>query len=332
MSILKELARIGNGIRSGVSDVPSLVTNILELDVHGVVTDTRKIAGDAGDVLTGAANLGIEMGSAPLKFTESLTKWADSPVLSGAQLIIEGEKKLTGSGDIEAGGDYSTSASKLEEAVITLIGAELDRSGWDGRAADSYDEISQAHRRLVSRVQVADSNIGRVIKEEAEQVRQTREVLESTSQWLYDYGLATKAVLAVPGANVAKVLLADRVAASAALANTTFRMLMMANNSRENASYIRNMSDHYSKAQEDTSGSGAGCGPFVDPKDDRQESLPTRAKAESPYTPRDQEPVYGPPAAPLPVESQVPRTYDLPADLPVPHITPPLHPPAGLPK
>ncbi|MGV0811686.1 EspA/EspE family type VII secretion system effector [Mycolicibacterium boenickei] len=332
MSIATELFKVVNGIRSGVSDVPSLVTNILELDIHGVATDSRKVIGDVGDVLTGAAGLGIEMGSAPIKYMGTLGKWADSPVLSGAQLVIEAQKKLTGSGDIEAGGEYSASAINLEQAALTLIRAELDKSGWDGQAAEKYDETSQAHRRLVSRVSVADSNIGKVLKEEAEQVRQTREVLDSNSQWLYDYGLASRAFLAIPGANVAKILLADTVAATAAVGTTTARMLMMTNSSFEHASYIREMSDHYEKAKEDTSGNGGGCGPFVDPTDDRKDNLPTRAKDGSPYTPRNQVPVYGPPATPLPVESQAPSTYDLPADVPVPHITPPNRPPVGLPK
>lgn len=332
MSIAKHLFDISNGIRSGISDVPSLLTNIVELDVHGTITDGRKVIGDVGDVLNGAAGLGVELGSAPIKYAGSLGKWADSPVLSAAQLMIEGEKKLTGTGDIEAGAEYSDSAIKLEEAVLTLIRADLDRTGWDGLAADAYDEMSQSHRRLVSRVSVADSNISKVLKEEAEQVRQTREVLDTTSQMLYDYGLATRALLALPGANAAKILLADRAAASAALATTSLRMLMMASDASGHGSYIRNMSNHYEKAKEDTSGNAGGCGPFVDPKYDQKENLPTRAKEGSPYTPRQEHQVYGPPAVPLPVETQAPQTHDLPADLPVPHITPPLRPPAGLPK
>lgn len=333
MSILKELLRIGNGIRSGASDVPSLVTNILELDVHGAVTDTRKIMGDAGDVLTGAANLGVEMGSAPLKYTETLTKWADSAILSGAQLVIEGEKKLTGSGSIETGNEYWASSKKLQKAVETLISAEFaeDEDGWNGAASKAYIATTKPHRQHVSHVGDADSNIGKILEKEADQVRQTREVLDSTSQALYDYGLATKAILAIPGANVAKVALADTIAATAALATTSAKMAQMVANSMENASDIRISSGHYEAAKQDTSGEGGGCGPFVDPRAD-QNDLPTRAQDASRYQPRKQIPVYGPPAAPLPVESQVPRIYDLPADLPAPHITPPNRPPAGLPK
>jgi hypothetical protein len=331
VSILTELARIGNGIRSGISDVPSLVTNIFELDVHGVVTDARKVVGDAADVLEGAAGLGIEMGPVPIKYMTPLVKWADSPPLAAAQLVIEGQKKLTGSGSIETGSEYWQSAVRLEKAIETLIGAELDNSGWDGAAAMAYGEINNAHRKHVSNVSVADTNIGKVLQREAEQVRQTRELLDSTSQMLYDYGLATRAALSVPGANVAKILFADSLTASAAIATTSARMAQMLNDSVNNASEIRANSDYYESAQNDTSGYADGCGPFVDPETDRH-SPPTRTNPRSPYIPREITPVYGPPASPLPVESHAPRTYDLPADLPRPHITPPSHSPGGLPK
>lgn len=186
MSIASRLFDIGNGIRSGISDVPSLVTNILELDVHGVATDGRKVIGDVGDVLNGAAGLGVELGSAPIKYAGSLGKFADSPVLSAAQLVIEGEKKLTGTGDIEAGNGYWTSSAALEKAVDTLIPAELadDDDGWNGPAAKAYDLTTKAHRKHVSNVSVADKAIGKALQREAEQVRKTREFLDTTSQAL----------------------------------------------------------------------------------------------------------------------------------------------------
>ncbi|WP_139335224.1 EspA/EspE family type VII secretion system effector [Mycobacterium sp. GA-1841] len=333
MSIAKHLFDIGNGIRSGVSDVPSLVTNILELDVHGVATDTRKVIGDAGDVLNGVAGLGVELGSAPIKYAGSLGKWADSPVLSAAQLFIEGQKKLTGTGDIEAGGGFAGSATNLETAVTTLIGAELEDNddGWNGAAARTYNSTSKAHRQHVSNVSVADKSIGKTLEKEAQQVRETRECLDSTSQLLYDYGLATRAILAIPGANVAKILSADVAAAGAAMTTTSAQMGVMVYNSIQNARDIRTANDLYEAAKKDSSGNAGGCGPFVDPRVD-QNDLPARARAATKYEPRQVDPTYGPPATPLPVESELPPTYDLPADIPLPHITPPNRLPSGLPK
>lgn len=333
MSIRTELFKIGNGIRSGISDVPSLVTNIFELDIHGIATDGRKVIGDVGDVLEGAAGLGVDLGSAPVKYMGSLGKLADSPTLAAAQLIIEGQKNLTGTGDIEAGGGYGESSATLEKAVQTLIQAEVDPDAWDGAASKAYDSGNKAHRKHVSNVATADKEIGKILKEEADQVRQTREVLDTTSQALYDYGLATKAVLAIPGANIAKVLSADLAAATAAVAATTSQMTLMAARSFENASKIRNQSHHYDGAKGDSSGDGGPCGTFVDPSEDRKEKLPTRLHPDTPYSPREQVPEYGPPATTLPVETETPTVYGPPADLPTaPHITPPSHPPVGRPK
>ncbi|WP_131807535.1 EspA/EspE family type VII secretion system effector [Mycolicibacterium wolinskyi] len=329
MSILSDLLKIGNGVRSGISDVPSLVTNILELDVHGVITDSRKVIGDVGDVLTGTAGLGVELGPYPVKYMATIGKLADSPPLSAAQLVIEGQKKLTGSGDPEVGSGYWDSAKNLDKTVLTLIDAEVEADAWDGAASKRYDETNKEHRRHVSNVSAADLTIGKVLNREADQVARTREFLDSRSQELYDYGLATKAILAIPGANVAKVLTADILAASAAVAATTAQMATMVSDSIQNASEIRQASSHYEKAMEDTSGDGGACGAFVDPKDDQKDKLPTRLHPETKYIPRVEPPVYGPPANPLPVESEAPKNYDLPADLPRPHITPPAYTPGG---
>ncbi len=289
--------------------------------------------GDVGDVLNGAAGLGVELGSAPIKYAGTLGKWADSPVLSAAQLIIEGQKKLTGTGDIEAGGGYSGSATNLETAVTTLIGAELkdNDDGWNGAAANAYNAATKAHRVHVSNVSVADRNIGKTLEKEARQVRETRECLDSTSQLLYDYGLATRAMLAIPGANVAKILSADLAAAGAAVATTSSQMGVMVFNSFQNAREIEAANDLYDAAKRDSSGNAGGCGPFVDPQDD-QNDLPARARAGTKYEPRQIDPEYGPPAAPLPVEWELPTSHDLPADIPRPHITPPNRLPGGLPK
>lgn len=224
MSILKDLFDISNGIRSGIGDVPGLVKVVLELDMHGVATNGRKVIGDAKDVINGLAGLGIELAPAPIKYVGALGELADSPIIAAAQLVIEGEKKLTGSGNPEVGSEYWDSSKKLEKAVLTLIGAEVDTDAWDGAASTKYDETGKDHRRHVSRVSSSDAKIGKILDKEAEQVARSRKVLDSTSQALYDYGLATKALLAIPGINVAKVMTADMATASTAIGATTTQM------------------------------------------------------------------------------------------------------------
>ena len=65
MGVLEKLFNLGNGIRSGVQDVPDLIGDVLTGDVHGVLTDGRKLTGDAGDVIEGAGALGLELGKIP---------------------------------------------------------------------------------------------------------------------------------------------------------------------------------------------------------------------------------------------------------------------------
>jgi hypothetical protein len=72
VSVLDELFNLGNGIRSGFQDVPSVLEHVLTGDVHGVVTDGRKLIGDAGDVIEGAGALGLELGNVPAKYAGSL--------------------------------------------------------------------------------------------------------------------------------------------------------------------------------------------------------------------------------------------------------------------
>lgn len=311
MSILDNLVNLGNGIRSGFEDVPSLLGDVLTGDVHGVLTDGRKLAGDAGDVIEGAGALGLELGKVPAKYAGSYGKFADSPILSAAQVAIEAQKALTGSGDPQGGGGYSQSAVKLAETVETLISAEVDPDMWDGAAATAYDDESKAHRRVVSDVSAADSDTGRVLDTEAGQVSRTRETLDSTSQGLYDYGLATAWMNLVPGLNLAKFA-ADTAAAAAALATTNSTMLVLAKNSVENALKISHSTDTYTNAAKDTSGM---AGRFVEPKQDQLDNLPTRLHPNTEYT-RPQPtvpPPTGPPA--VPYESPPPAS---PAPLPLP--------------
>lgn len=300
MSVLDKLFNLGNGISSGIEDLPALFGDIVTGDIHGVLTDGRKLIGDANDVIEGAGALGIEIGRLPTKYLGSFGKLADSPILSAAQLVIEGEKKLTGSGDPHGGAGYSASAVKFEETVETLIHAEVNLDAWDGTAATYYDKASKAHRKIVSNMSVADADVGSVLDTEAGQVARTRETLDTTSQGLYDYGLATSWMLLVPGLNMAK-LAADSAAAAAALGTTNTTMLVLASNSLENSRKIGTAAETYAAAKKDTSGSGR----FAEPKQDQLENLPTRLQPDTTYTPV--KPTTPPPAGPPA------RPYDAPA-------------------
>jgi hypothetical protein len=250
VGVLEDLFNLGNGIRSGIQDVPSLVGNVLTGDVHGAVTDGRKVVGDVGDVLEGVGDLGASLGKVSAGYTKTAGKLADSPILAAAQLAIEAQKATTGSGHPEDGNGYRESAKRLEECVNELIRAEPHEDRWDGAASAEYAKTNESHRKATSKVQDADQNIASILSIEAGQVSRTRQTLAETSQNLYDYGLATAWMNFVPGANVAKMA-ADTAAAAAALATTDATMLILAKNSVENALRVREWIDKYSDAAAD---------------------------------------------------------------------------------
>ena len=87
----------------------------------------------------------------------------------------------------------------MEEAVDVLIDATPAPDRWDGTASTIYDETNDSHRRLTSKVQVADDEIHKILSTEADQVVRTRKTLDDTSQWLYDFALSTSWMNFVPG-------------------------------------------------------------------------------------------------------------------------------------
>jgi uncharacterized protein YukE len=313
VGVLEDLFNLGNGIRSGFEDVPALFKDIVTFDPHGAVTDGRKLIGDAGDVLTGVGQLGIDLGRVPEKYLGTFGKWADSPILSAAQLVIEGEKAMCGSGEPTDGTGYLESAEKLEDTVQHLVDTtEVIPDLWSGKAATAYDETGKEHRRRISRMSAGDGSVGNTLNTEAGQVSRTRKTLDDTSQYLYDYGLATAWMNYVPGANVAKIA-ADTAAASAALATTETTMLILANNVLENARAINAAREDIEAGTQDTSGDRT-LGAFVDPRDDQKGNLPPRMQPGTKY----HYPIGLPPPKEKPIEPQnpppnVPVTpYDIP--------------------
>ena len=297
MGLLEDLFNVGNGIRSGVGDVPGFVRDVLTGDVHGAVTDGRKIIGDVGDVLQGVEGLGVHLGTVPARYAGTAGKMADSPILAAAQLAIEAQKALTGSGTPEEGNGYRESAKRLNEAVETLVDARPQNDRWDGAASREYANRNDTHRRHTSNVQVADEKIGEILSIESGQVSRARRTLDETSQGLYDYGLATAWMNLVPGLNAAK-LASDTAAAASALATTQTTMSILSKNALENALRIRSLITDYERAATDKSGDGGACGTLIPPKDDLNRR-PSRLDANEPYTvPPPENPRSGPPAIP----------------------------------
>jgi len=293
---------VPRGLYFGALDGVALAEDVVTLDGHGVATNGRKLLGDAGDVLQGLSSLGGFTGTVPGLYTGSaFGKLSDSPILSAAQLAIYAERATTGFDDPVDGTGYRESADRLESAVDEeLIYTNAAEDRWDGAAATAYNATNKSHKDLVSKVQVADDALAGILDTEAGQVSRTRQTLDETSQTLYDYGLATAWMNAVPGLNVAKQV-ADAAAAAAALATTNTTMMVLVKNAAENALRVKEYIGHYEDAAKDTSGDGGVCGTFVDPQIDTADTTrPGRLDPNAEFTPPEplEPPVWGPPATP----------------------------------
>ncbi|GBE64072.1 hypothetical protein MFM001_05340 [Mycobacterium sp. MFM001] len=305
MSFFPDPFKVLNGLRSGVKDAGGLVHDVVTGNVHGAVTNTRSLFGDVGDVLQGLEGLGVNLGPVPSLYAKSpFGMLSDSEVLAAAQLMIEGERALTGSGEPEDGKGYKESAKNLNGAVETLINANPHADRWDGKASEAYEKTNDVHRRNTSNVQAADEQVAAILGTEGGQVSRTRETLDDASQKLYDYGLSTAWMNAFPPLRVAKFAL-DSAAAATALATTNTTMMILTKNVAENALRMRSQLNAYEKAREDTSGSpGDSAEPgsvFVPQKDDISDGgRPSRTDPNRPYEVPIPEgpPVNYPPATP----------------------------------
>lgn len=299
MGLLEDLFQIGDGIRSGVEDAPSFIVNVLSGDVHGAVTDGRNLIGDVTGILDGVEGLGVSLGEVPKRYLGTAAKLADSKILAAAQLAIEGQKAMTGSGDPDEGNGYRDSANRLEETVETLVDAAPHEDRWDGAAAKKYAEVNAVHRRRASDTSVADKAIGEVVANEAHQVIRTRRTLDEASQQLYDFGLATSWMMFVPPLIPAKMS-ADLAAATAALGLATTAIADLAKNSAENAERIRENLYYYAKVVSDEpTADDQGCDGTLVSQDEDRGSLPRRIAEGDHYTvPSPETPDTAPPAIP----------------------------------
>ena len=106
MSVWEDVTDVGGGLAGLLTDVPSLIGNVAEGDVHGIITDGRNVIGNVADVLGGMEGLGVTLGEVPKRYLGNIAKIADSKILAAAQLAIDGQKQLTGDGQPEDGSLY----------------------------------------------------------------------------------------------------------------------------------------------------------------------------------------------------------------------------------
>ncbi|AKS32671.1 EspA/EspE family type VII secretion system effector [Mycolicibacterium goodii] len=226
---------------------------------------------------------------------------ASSPIIAGAQLVINGMKLTTGSGEPEDGEAFKKSGQLYEEAGHELIQADVNSTAWDGTAAETYKSKNDEHRHQVLEVAVAEQNMQRLLSALAARVTATRNTLDDRVKFLSDYDAATSWMNSVAGGAAVKAISDIAVAAE----QTTEARIAMARLVAESVSTsfdIRNQIDTYQKAAElefVDSDDSFPCGePFGDER--TRGTLPRRTEADTPYTvpDTDEPPVEYPPATP----------------------------------
>lgn len=297
-----DLADLVGGVKSGIEHSGELVGDVGAGHFGDAVDDGVSVVRDVGGILESLGGLGVHYGKVSTKYVEKLTPLAESQILSAAQLLIEGAKHTTGQGDPDPGDGFQDAADRLHGVVEALVDANKHDDRWDGAAAGAYQSTNEAHRKAASAAQAADECIARIVAGQAEQVVRTRENLESLSDGLHEFDLATMWMNYVPGGAVVKAAV-DAAAAGSATVAMQSAMLSLFQESVRNAGKIRQEVDKYDQALGVRSGDGGLCGSyvFVDQETDRGE-LPRRLRPGAGYeVPNPEEPPqWGPPAQTLP--------------------------------
>jgi hypothetical protein len=317
---------LASGIVNGAKDGASFVGHVVDGKWSDALDDGRKLMGDAGDVGSGLASLGFNVGGVPSAFEGSKSLSAESKVIQAALWAIGGMKLTTGTGTPCNGDEFRKSSSHIDELVKTLIGATPHSDRWDGTASQVYTVVNDEHLQLAGDVGDADLKVAVVLDEEADHVTSTRNTLDEVSKSLSDWDTATAWMnLCGPPGREAK-LAADLATVASALPVCSFSMDALLGNSIANSTKIRDQLDQYATATKDTTGDPSSCDIFPNFDQDKlpdlgprhPERLPspdtpvqslTRTLPNAPYvpptTPEEPPPTipatpYGAPATPAP--------------------------------
>ena len=209
------------------------------------------LLGEALDVLRRYGDVvGVNWDKPPSlldKAANTLIDVAGSPILAGAQVVINGMKATTGSGEPEAGEAFEKSAELYDEAGELLIDAAVKSDRWDGTAAEAYDARNKDHRHLTIEVAGAEQNMRRYLSDLAAQVTETRTNLDERVKFLSDYDTATSWMNAIPGGAAVKAA-ADLGVAATQLELARMTMAKLVAESVLTANRIRDQVGTYESA------------------------------------------------------------------------------------
>jgi ESX secretion-associated protein EspA/E len=224
----------------------------------------------------------------------AIANLAESPIIMAAQLAIYGMKVTTGSGEPETGEAFVTSEKKYRDAAGLLEKTEIDDPAqWDGTAATAYQEKASEHRHQAYEVAEGDKEMRPLLLALGQKVKETRDGLQGSIDFLADYDTATSWMNSIPGGAVPKAI-ADAGVASTQLSMAQVSMAALVAESYDKAEKIRAVASRYQGASaqqlfgEQTDDQGRPvvlpCGePFGDERTNG--TLPTRTDPDTSYKP-----------------------------------------------
>lgn len=170
---------------------------------------------------------------------------APTPILVAGQKIIEGMRWASGDGDPEWGEGFHN-GSRAFKAELPTLAAAGSAPGWDGGPAPrAYRRRAAEQENRVATLADADGQIAAVIGREADEINETRRILENLHQWLADYGSYTQALGVIPGVGKYLQMEAETLAVQMALEEAGKKMWQMHADANANAADVRGVVDMY---------------------------------------------------------------------------------------
>src|SRR6476646_8525387 len=117
---------------------------------------------------------------------------APTPILVGAQKLIQGMLRTTGDGDPESGEAFGNSSRAFDDPKQSLADAHTDSSWEGGPAPAAYERRVGEQENRVATLADADSQIASIVSREAAELVETRRMLNGLHNWLAEYGEYTQ--------------------------------------------------------------------------------------------------------------------------------------------
>jgi len=171
---------------------------------------------------------------------------AATPVINAGLWVLMGMSNMSGLGTPDQGQDFGSGAD-----AFAAVGDDLGSTGapgsWAGDGADTYTGQNELQRGRATSMALLDSTVNDVLKREAQQVTDTRRMIDRCATGLTLAIPAALAAKAVPGYGEALSLSIQAAAVALALPPAEARLAMMAEQSSRNATLIRRTGAGYDR-------------------------------------------------------------------------------------